>query len=82
MESAKFICVREKVGEQMQVVIIELSNAVNPVRRPIAADSAIMNPINRIIALKGRVPLSRNLFGHLLLFSWSSAANIQYRNQE
>ncbi|XP_065831614.1 clathrin heavy chain 1-like isoform X2 [Oscarella lobularis] len=52
LESDKFICVREKVGDQSQVVIIDLANASNPTRRPISADSAIMNPASRVIALK------------------------------
>ena len=54
MESDKFICVREKVGETAQVVIIDLADANNPTRRPISADSAIMNPRSKVIALKGR----------------------------
>lgn len=54
MESDKFICVREKVGETAQVVIIDLGDANNPTRRPISADSAIMNPKSKVIALKGR----------------------------
>ena len=57
MESDKFICVREKVGETAQVIIIDLSDSGNPIRRPITADSAIMNPASKVIALKG-VPLS------------------------
>ncbi|XP_031427032.1 clathrin heavy chain 1, partial [Clupea harengus] len=52
MESDKFICVREKVGEQNQVVIIDLADPTNPIRRPITADSAIMNPASKVIALK------------------------------
>ncbi|XP_019565714.2 clathrin heavy chain 2 isoform X1 [Rhinolophus sinicus] len=52
MESDKFICVREKVGEQVQVVIIDLSNPMAPIRRPISAESAIMNPASKVIALK------------------------------
>ena len=35
------------------VVIIDLADPSNPVRRPITADSAIMNPTSKIIALKG-----------------------------
>lgn len=54
MESDKFICVREKVGEQVQVVIIDLSNPMAPIRRPISAESAIMNPASKVIALKGK----------------------------
>lgn len=53
MESDKFICVREKVGENNQVVIIDMNDTNNPIRRPISADSAIMNPASKVIALKG-----------------------------
>ena len=53
MESDKFICIREKVGDQAQVVIIDLNDSANPIRRPISADSAIMNPASKVIALKG-----------------------------
>uniref|UniRef100_A0A2K6FRV2 Clathrin heavy chain n=1 Tax=Propithecus coquereli TaxID=379532 RepID=A0A2K6FRV2_PROCO len=52
MESDKFICVREKVGEQAQVVIIDMSDPMAPVRRPISAEGAIMNPASKVIALK------------------------------
>ena len=57
MESDKFICVREKVAETAQVVIIDLADAANPIRRPITADSAIMNPASKVIALKGNINL-------------------------
>ena len=53
MESDKYICVREKVGETAQVVIIDMNDTANPIRRPISADSAIMNPASKVIALKG-----------------------------
>eukprot|EP00127_Corallochytrium_limacisporum_P006523 Clim_evm54s229 gene=Clim_evmTU54s229 len=52
MESDKFICVRERVGDNNQVVIIDLADPKNPMRRPITADSAIMNPVSKVIALK------------------------------
>lgn len=52
LESDHFICVREKVNEQNQVVIIDLSDANNVLRRPIGADSAIMHPTQKILALK------------------------------
>jgi clathrin heavy chain len=52
MESDKFICVREKVGETAQVVIIDMNDSANPIRRPITADSAIMHPTSKVIALK------------------------------
>lgn len=63
MESEKYICVRDQVGEERNVVIIDLQNPSNVVRRPIAADSALMNPVHNILALKGTllskmIPLS------------------------
>lgn len=54
MESDKFICIREKVGDQTQVVIIDMADPNTPIRRPISADSAIMNPASKVIALKGK----------------------------
>eukprot|EP00093_Oithona_nana_P012671 12671.XXX_894233_900669_1 [CDS] Oithona nana genome sequencing. len=57
MESDKFICVREKVGENNQVVIIDMADHTNPIRRPISADSAIMNPASKVIALKAQKTL-------------------------
>lgn len=53
MESDKFICVREKVGDTSQVVIVDMADSANPIRRPITAESAIMNPASKVIALKG-----------------------------
>ncbi|KNC23212.1 Clathrin heavy chain, partial [Lucilia cuprina] len=47
MESDKFICVREKVNDTAQVVIIDMNDTANPTRRPISADSAIMNPASK-----------------------------------
>ncbi|VEL13569.1 unnamed protein product [Protopolystoma xenopodis] len=52
MESDKFICVREKTGETSHVVIIDLADPTNPTRRPIVADSIIMNPVSKVMALK------------------------------
>ena len=57
MESDKFICVREKVAETSQVVIIDMTDPTNPIRRPISADSAIMNPASKVIALKAQKTL-------------------------
>lgn len=52
MESDKYICVRE-TSPQNSVVIIDMSMPSQPLRRPITADSALMNPNSRILALKG-----------------------------
>jgi clathrin heavy chain len=54
LESDKFICIRETTGEQNQVVIVDLADPTNLMRRPITADSAIMNPATKVIALKGK----------------------------
>lgn len=54
LESDHFICIREKVNEQNQVVIIDLSDANSLLRRPISADSAIMHPSRKILALKAQ----------------------------
>jgi hypothetical protein len=52
MESEKYICVRE-TSPQNSVVIIDMAMPMQPLRRPITADSALMNPNTRILALKG-----------------------------
>ncbi|OBZ85911.1 hypothetical protein A0J61_06039, partial [Choanephora cucurbitarum] len=54
MESDRFICVREQVNNQNQVVIIDLSNNNEITRRPITADSVIMHPKTKIMALKAQ----------------------------
>jgi hypothetical protein len=53
MESERYICVRE-TSPQNSVVIIDMAMPSQPLRRPITADSALMNPNTRILALKGR----------------------------
>ncbi|KAL3856702.1 hypothetical protein ACJMK2_011426 [Sinanodonta woodiana] len=63
MESDKFICIREKVGDTAQVVIIDMNDTSNPIRRPISADSAIMNPASKVIALKGISVILAHLAG-------------------
>jgi hypothetical protein len=74
--------VREKVGEQNQVVIIDLADANNVLRRPITADSAIVNPRSKILALKGMLFLTRQSGLQLTcFFSQQDPPNIQYRHQ-
>ncbi|WOH12469.1 hypothetical protein DCAR_0831973 [Daucus carota subsp. sativus] len=55
MESEKYICVRETFP-QHSVVIIDMSRPMQPLRRPITADSALMNPNGRLLALKASLP--------------------------
>ncbi len=54
LESDHFICVRQKLSEneQPQVIIIDLKNNNEIIRRPIKADSAIMHWTKQVIALK------------------------------
>ncbi|CAJ0907790.1 2274_t:CDS:10 [Entrophospora sp. SA101] len=54
MESDRFITVRESNGQQNHVVIIDLNDTQNVLRRPIAADSTIMHPKTKILALKAQ----------------------------
>ncbi|CED83796.1 clathrin heavy chain [Phaffia rhodozyma] len=48
LESDHFICVRD----QNNVVIVDLNDANQVIRRPITADSAVMHPKEKILALK------------------------------
>ncbi|PQQ14022.1 Armadillo-type fold [Prunus yedoensis var. nudiflora] len=66
MESDKYICVRE-TSPQNSIVIIDMSMPMQPLRRPITADSALMNPNSKILALKGMRP--QLVKGNLQLFS-------------
>ena len=53
LESDRFICAREKVNDTSQVVIVDLLNNNGNVKTPITADSVIMHPTEKIMALKG-----------------------------
>jgi clathrin heavy chain len=56
MESDKYVCVRE-TGAQNTVVIVDLANPTAPAaRRPITADSALMCPDKKVIALRAASP--------------------------
>ena len=61
MESDKCVCVRETAtqpGGQNSVVIVDTTTPGGgaPVRRPITADSALMSPASKVIALKVAQP--------------------------
>lgn len=49
MESDKFVCVRDSTGDQNSIVIVDLAQKSNA-RHKIAAESAIMNPISKVLA--------------------------------
>ncbi|CDH57977.1 clathrin heavy chain 1 [Lichtheimia corymbifera JMRC:FSU:9682] len=57
MESDRFICVREQQNNQPQVVIIDMANQNEVMRRPSQADSVIMHPTAKIMALKASTQL-------------------------
>jgi clathrin heavy chain len=55
LESDSYICVRQTLTEgQSEVIIIDLKNGNNVIRRPIKADNAIMHWTRQIIALKAQ----------------------------
>jgi clathrin heavy chain len=53
MESDKFITVCENVAGVQQIAMIDMTMGNTVTRQKISAEAAIMNPISKIIALKG-----------------------------
>ncbi|CAH8337295.1 unnamed protein product [Eruca vesicaria subsp. sativa] len=74
MESDKYICVRETAPEN-SVVIIDMNMPMQPLRRPITADSALMNPNSRILALKAQVTGTTQ--DHLQIFNIEVKAKLK-----
>ncbi|TQD92135.1 hypothetical protein C1H46_022292 [Malus baccata] len=74
MESDKYICVRE-TSPQNSVVIIDMNMPMQPLRRPITADSALMNPNSRILALKAQVQGTAQ--DHLQIFNIEMKAKMK-----
>nr|NP_001236999.1 clathrin heavy chain [Glycine max]AAC49294.1 clathrin heavy chain [Glycine max] len=72
MESDKYISVRE-TAPQDSVVIIDMNMPNQPLRRPITADSALMNPNSRSLALKTQ--LQGTTQDHLQIF------NIEFKSK-
>ncbi|KAK0731049.1 hypothetical protein B0H67DRAFT_57958 [Lasiosphaeris hirsuta] len=56
LESDSYICIRDKKDESAspEVLIVDLKNNNNVIRRPIKADSAIMHWTRQVIALKAQ----------------------------
>jgi clathrin heavy chain len=56
IESDSYICIREKKDDASspEVIIVDLKNGNNVIRRPIKADSAIMHWSRQVIALKAQ----------------------------
>ncbi|BBN15445.1 clathrin heavy chain [Marchantia polymorpha subsp. ruderalis] len=74
MESDKYICVRE-TSPQNSVVIIDIAMPLQPLRRPITADSALMNPNSKVLALKAQSPGTTQ--DHLQIFNIELKAKIK-----
>ncbi|WVZ54972.1 hypothetical protein U9M48_005696 [Paspalum notatum var. saurae] len=74
MESDKYICVRE-TSPQNSVVIVDMAMPNQPLRRPITADSALMNPNTRILALKAQIPGTTQ--DHLQIFNIEAKTKIK-----
>ncbi|VAI16215.1 unnamed protein product [Triticum turgidum subsp. durum] len=74
MESDRYICVRE-TSPQNSVVIIDMAMPSQPLRRPITADSALMNPNTRILALKAQIPGTTQ--DHLQIFNIEAKTKIK-----
>jgi clathrin heavy chain len=53
MESDKYITVCENVGGVQQIAIIDMTAGNTVTRQKISAEAAIMNPNQKIIALRG-----------------------------
>ncbi|KAJ6670981.1 CLATHRIN HEAVY CHAIN RELATED [Salix viminalis] len=74
MESEKYICIRE-TAPQNSVVIVDMNMPMQPLRRPITADSALMNPNSRILALKAQLPGTTQ--DHLQIFNIELKAKVK-----
>ena len=61
-------------GGTNNVVIVDMATPMQPMRRPITADSALMNPDSKIIALKAAVP--GQAADHLQVFNLDTKAKM------
>ncbi|TNY19085.1 hypothetical protein DMC30DRAFT_401377 [Rhodotorula diobovata] len=88
LESDRFVCVREEVNGAKQVVIIDMNDPNNVVRRPISAESAIMHVDDKVIALRAQrqlqifnIELKQKVSAHLMhedvtFWKWISPTTI------
>lgn len=74
MESEKFICIRETAPSN-SVVIVDMAMPMQPLRRPITADSALMNPTSRVLALKAQIQGTTQ--DHLQIFNIEEKAKMK-----
>ncbi|CAD2113784.1 clathrin heavy chain, putative [Plasmodium vinckei] len=61
IEGDKFICVKENVNDNTQVVVINLYNQIS-IRKYMKADSVIIHPNDPILALRGSIKNANTIF--------------------
>lgn len=69
MESDTHICIRDTTSGNPRLVVVDMANPAQPISRPISADSALMNPVSHLIALKAE--------NQLQLFDFTAKAKIK-----
>ena len=74
MESDKHVCVRQEAAgsKQVKISIVDLANPNPPETHGINADSAILNPMTEIIALKGALRALHIALMHVAVISLPS----------
>ena len=74
---------RNKPTNKIKQVIIDLADANNVLHRPITADSTIMHPKQKILALKGKLRTSIIYIRAwlILLHSWTNTSDFQHRHK-
>ena len=76
MESEKYICIRETLPDgSSNVVIIDMENPTQLIRRPISADAAIMNPKEPVLALKGEPLLLLDYHHYYINYAFGGRKN-------
>ncbi|XP_024318739.1 clathrin heavy chain 1-like isoform X3 [Brachypodium distachyon] len=78
MESEKCICVRETSPHNRILIIDMVTRIPQPLRLPIAADSALINPDTSIVALKARLP--GTVHDHLQIFNIEAKTRMKRKN--
>lgn len=74
LESDKFVCVRDQVSPNKTIQIIEVDNQ-NVTTNKVNADSAIMHPTTKVLALRGRLIMKELKL--IYRISWKRPSNFQ-----
>ncbi|KCV69120.1 clathrin heavy chain [Fonticula alba] len=92
-ESDKYILVREQNGDAVNLAIVDMANPTQPSRRPMRADSTIMNPAGSIIAVRDsdqiqllniekRARLKNSTLAGIVFWKWVDASTIGIVTQD